>query len=173
MSNEKESIKKELFSTSSEKYGDLYQEHLINQYKLYVEIANNTSNMRASANTYFLTINSAIIAITGLLTQIINCPLHISIMWFIFISIFGAILSIAWKLIIQSYSNLNAGRYFIIHLLEEKLPAKLFQAEWNYLYPSNGIKKYMPLTNIEKYVPILFVLIYILLIFLNLYLYFN
>ena len=87
MSNEKESIKKELFSTSSKNYGDLYQEHLINQYKLYVEIANNTSNMRASANTYFLTINSAIIAITGLLTQIINCPLHISIVVYFYINI--------------------------------------------------------------------------------------
>ncbi len=41
----------------------------LDQYKLYVEMADRISQRRATANTYFLSVNSAILAFVGYLTS--------------------------------------------------------------------------------------------------------
>ena len=40
-----------------EKYGEKYKEHLLEQYKLYVEMADRISGRRQTANSFFLSIN--------------------------------------------------------------------------------------------------------------------
>ena len=47
-------------------YGEKYQEHLLEQYKLYVQMADKISERRQSANTFFLTINTVLIAFLGI-----------------------------------------------------------------------------------------------------------
>ena len=46
-----------------------YQEHLLEQYKLYVEMADRVSQRRLTTNSYFLSINSAILAFVGYITS--------------------------------------------------------------------------------------------------------
>jgi hypothetical protein len=48
---------------------DKWHSHLLDQYKLYVEMADRISQRRTSANTYFLSVNSAILAFAGYLTS--------------------------------------------------------------------------------------------------------
>ena len=52
----------QVFSESKAKYGEKYDEHLLQQYLLYVQMADKISERRSLANTFFLTANTAILS---------------------------------------------------------------------------------------------------------------
>ena len=60
----------ELLSKNEKEYGNDYQNHLFGQYKLYVQSIEKTSDRRQYANIYFLTINTALISLVGLLFKV-------------------------------------------------------------------------------------------------------
>ena len=139
-------------------YGKKFQDHLLEQYKLYVESADKISSRRDSANHFYLTLNSALFAISGYLS-ILNKQSFI----YLIIPIAGIIISFYWLKTIMSYSNLNSGKFKIIHALEQSLPAKLFYYEWETI-GKGKTKEYVPLTNVERGVPKIFMIMYILII---------
>ena len=49
-----------------ESYGDSFVSDLLEQYKLYVQSAENVSSRRVTSNRYLLTINAALVALYGL-----------------------------------------------------------------------------------------------------------
>ena len=54
-----------LFNKSPEQYGEKFSEHLLEQYKLYVQSAQQISDRRAMANNYMLTLNSTLATLYG------------------------------------------------------------------------------------------------------------
>jgi hypothetical protein len=136
------------------------QDILFEQYKLYVETAEKVSDRRQSANNFFLTINSAIVAFTGFLTT------QSFQVWHIIVAIAGLSISILWLLTLRSFRSLNTCKFKVIHELEEKLPSKLFTCEWNYLGQGKSKRKYLKLSVIEQGIPIIFSILYIALILL-------
>ena len=52
--------------TSYEGASEKYQAAILEQYKLYVEMADRISNRRGLTNTFFLTINTAIFTVIGI-----------------------------------------------------------------------------------------------------------
>ena len=58
-------IEEELSGVSEAQYGDQYTEHLLTLYRDYVTSADNISNRRQVANTFFLTINTALLGLTA------------------------------------------------------------------------------------------------------------
>ena len=60
----------DLFSKSKKEYGGDYKNHFFEQYKLYIESVEKTSDRRQQANNYFITINTALISFMGLSFQI-------------------------------------------------------------------------------------------------------
>jgi hypothetical protein len=70
-------------------------------------------------------------------------------------------MSYAWFRTIQSYRQLNTGKFEVIHLLEEHLSAALFKAEWYALGEGKDKKRYRPFTKIEASAPFAFALIHI------------
>jgi hypothetical protein len=59
-------LENSLNSLSVTQYGDQYTAHRLEQYKLYVEMADRIGARRQAANTFFLTINTALLAFLGL-----------------------------------------------------------------------------------------------------------
>ncbi len=59
-----------LFSKNEKEYGAEYQNHLFEQYKLFIDSIEKTSDRRQQANNYFITINTALISLIGLSSQI-------------------------------------------------------------------------------------------------------
>ena len=131
---------------------------LLEQYKLYVELTDKISERRQTVNTFFLSLNS--ILITGLmifLTQVggaqTNC------IWILIAIVTGIVACATWRRLIRSYGELNAGRFQVIHLLESRLPARLFDFEWKILEQG---KRYKPFTRTEVNVPLVFITMYVL-----------
>ena len=77
------------------------------------------------------------------------------------IGLAGILLSIAWRKLVHSYRQLNAGKFEGIHLLEKYIPAALFKAEWMALSEGRDRKKYTPFTKTESLIPIVFILLYV------------
>ena len=58
-------INKKLESVKKEQYGNDYSLHLLEIYKIYVEMTDRISTRRQSANSFFLSINTLLIALVG------------------------------------------------------------------------------------------------------------
>jgi hypothetical protein len=140
-------------------YGANLQEHLLEQYKLYVDTALDTSSKRLESNKFYLTLSSVIFGIAGYL-MVLNQNFVI-----ILFSIIGIIISLVWMQTIISYRELNSAKFHIIYELEQLLPARLFKFEK--LHYSGKRKGF---ASIEKWCPLLFVALYASIILLTIYL---
>lgn len=127
-----------------------WHSHLLDQYKLYVEMADRISQRRATANTYFLTVNSAILAFVGYITpKDANDNL-----WMLAIA--GIALCWLWRALINSYKNLNTAKFKVIHAIEKRLPISPYETEWTFMGKGNDPKLYRPISHIESGVPWVF-----------------
>ena len=70
----------------------------------------------------------------------------------------GIAFSVAWFYLVQSYRQLNSGKFKVIHAIEQNLPLALYEAEWKALGEGRDPKLYRPLTKIEIYAPLTFAL---------------
>ncbi len=137
------------------------KELLLQQYKLYVGTAEEVSRKRQTTNTYFLSLNSFLLVLSGYLTTIQFQAWHIIIVFA------GILICIFWLLNIQSYRNLNRVKYQIIHKMEENLPIKLFDDEWDLLNGGKNKRAYLKLSLVEQGVPIIFIILYLIILILN------
>jgi hypothetical protein len=128
-----------------------YQAHLLEQYKLYVEMADRVSQRRLTTNSYFLSINSALLAFVGYITTRETS----AYLWLVGGA--GIVLSLLWFQIVTSYRDLNTAKFRIIHEIEKRLPLNLYAAEWNLMGRGTNPKRYRPLSHIERVVPWVFV----------------
>ncbi|MEW1640326.1 hypothetical protein AB0469_40525 [Streptomyces sp. NPDC093801] len=143
------------YNTASEKY----QAAVLEQYKLYVEMADRVSARRSLTNTFFLTVNAALLTTAGAVggTILKGVPT-----WGLIIFALIAVGQCgAWLLLIASYRQLNSAKYKVIGALERRLPARVYDAEWSELGDGKTIKQYVPLTLVELWIPVLFMVFYI------------
>lgn len=140
---------------------ELYQNHILEQYKMCVEMADRISSRRNLANIFFLTLNTTILGTIGFLFEKIYL---IEPNWLILFPLLGIlILTIVWWWLLRSYRNLNSAKFKVIGHLEKRLPSSPYwSAEWKELGEGKDIKKYLPLTILEKTVPICFGILYIM-----------
>jgi len=149
-----------LFNVTEAEYGSSYKEHLLDQYKTYIESIDKLGDRRSTANTFFLTANTLLISGLGLLSAFRSS----SILYLIPPSLAGILLCWTWKATVASYSQLSAGRFNIVHMIESRLPLAVYAAEWKSLGEGRDPKRYKPLTKVERYVPLIFIGLYICII---------
>lgn len=133
-----------------------WHSHLLDQYKLYVEMADRISQRRTSANTYFLSVNSAILAFVGYLTSASD-PDY---MWLLALA--GCMLTLFWYNIVLSYRNLNSAKWQVVQDIEKRLPISPYDAEWDSVQRGHNPKLYRPITHIESWVPWVFFLLHLI-----------
>ena len=142
------------------KAAEQYNAALLEQYTLYVEMADRISARRGLTNTFFLTLNSAVFTVIGVFWK--DRPPEPSIGALLVLLAVALGQCAAWFFIVRSYRQLNSAKYDVVGLLEEQLPASPYwAAEWTALKQGKDRKIYWPLTHIEQGVPVLFALIYI------------
>ena len=141
----------------------LYQTHLLEQYLIYVKMADRISNRRNIANGFFLSLHTSLLTILGVFLKedLISTSLGVLAILFLVFSF----LCLIWWWLIRSYKNLNTAKYKVIGFMEEKLPASPYnRAEWVALGEGKSLKKYLPLTLIEQWVPVVFLFFYLLML---------
>jgi hypothetical protein len=136
-----------------EKYFDLYN--------LAVEMADRTSARRGVANSFFLTVNTGVLALLGTVNS----------RWYPAAA--GILLCVTWWALLKSYRDLNRAKFAVILAMEEQLPARVFGDEWDHLRKDRVIfafrrtallqwlTQYRELGYVERVVPWIFALIYV------------
>jgi hypothetical protein len=140
---------------------DKYQAAVMEQYKLYVEMTDRISQRRGLANTFFLTLHSAILSLFAVFCR--DRPEGLS-SWFLLPALTLTLgLCLAWFWLVRSYRQLNSGKFAVIGALERRLPASpWWKGEWKALRGEEREKStYWALTHLEIWVPLLFGLAYI------------
>jgi len=93
-------------------------------FEVYLATAEKVSDRRAQANSWMLSVNSAIVALFGYL-QSDNLAVSASQkkVWLCAIPAAGVIVCFAWSAILKSYRELNRAKFAVLAELEADLPA--------------------------------------------------
>ena len=131
-------------------------------YKLAVEMVDRISARRALANTFFLTVNTGLVALLG----------GKDLRWYVAAA--GIVFALAWWSLLQSYRQLSQARFEVINEIETRLPVHMFSDEWRSLtamrrparaWPPRQLlawlRGYHDLGTSERIVPLAFVAIYV------------
>lgn len=147
---------------------ELYQQHILEQYKIYIEMADRISARRNLANVFFLTLHTTLLSIIGFSVQNLH---FVCSKWLLILPFTGIIIMCGvWWWLLQSFRQLNTAKYRVIGLLEEKLPSSPYWlAEWKELGEGKNWKKYLPLTSLEKLVPVIFSILYFIILYVVLW----
>lgn len=151
-----------------EEYGEKFKEHLLEQYKLYVEMADRISSRRAQTNRFYISLLSGLFALLSIVIGS-NILGEFQTIIFISVAILGFALCVLWDINIRSYRQLNSGKFKIIHEMEQYLPFPCYDKEWEILGKGKEAKTYLQLTRVEQYVPIILAIPYILLLIYSLW----
>lgn len=142
-----------------EEYGTNYQAHLLEEYKLYVEMADRVSQRRGLANAFFLSLHTGLFTLAVGLAGFSSDRSEFEISGLI-AALFGLPLAILWIRIINSYRQLNAAKYTVVRELEKHLPAAPYDRESTLGEGGEDSNKYHQLTKEEVWVPGLFFVAY-------------
>lgn len=145
-----------LQSRTPEEYGAQYQDHLLEQYKLYVATSQQISERRQQSNNYLLTLNSSLV--TLFVAFLSSFGPH---RWNVLIPIAGLLVCFIWHSLVESYKSLNTAKFQVIHELETQLPVALFRYEWHVCGHGKDKDKYIPLTHLERWIPWMFGILYV------------
>lgn len=152
-----------IFAAEEGPYGAYYKTHLFNQYKMFAESVNYTSELKLKINTYFLTVNTALFTAIGLgLAR----PSINSFVWHFMLPLAGVIISLVWWAVTYSYKQRNIAKLRIIHCIEERLPLALYKTEWQLMNEihSGSFKKHF--FSIDLFTPCVFLVSYLIFILL-------
>jgi hypothetical protein len=147
-------------------------------YKVTVEMADRISARRGLANSFFVTLNTALVAALAVLDRgathtqdkIGRIVVHSETMQPVdafyvgIVAAAGLVLAATWWLLLRSYRDLNNAKFKVIHRLEEAWGVKPFAEEWEH---AKAEKRpfwkggYAELGNVERAVPAAFALIYL------------
>jgi len=146
-----------LFQSNAEDYEGSFKADLLEQYKLYVQSAENVSARRVQSSRYLLTLNAALVALYGFQSAGFGQSY-----WALVVPVVGIPVSLLWYLIIKSHADLNRVKFDVIHEFERHLPAAMYKYEWRLAEDGEG-KSYRAVTAIEKWIPILFAILHVVL----------
>jgi len=160
------SLDDDLIGVPQKEYGADYHAHVLEMYKLYVEMADKISERRQSGNSFFLTLNSAIVALVGYVSLSDSLSQNaVSLFWLIPTA--GMVLCYLWYRLIRSYKDINSGKFKVVHAIEKILPLRPYDAEWTALGRGENPKLYLPFTNTEMVVPWIFFTVHLTIVLIS------
>lgn len=139
---------------------------VMEMYKLAVEMADRVSARRATANAFFLTVNTTLVAVVGLRDLATTSTLMA-----VSVCVGGIAVSGCWWFLLRNYRRLNEAKFTVINKIEaDHFPVTPFTDEWGLLSGDRsgraarvkaGLRQ---LGNVERVIPVVFAVLYILLL---------
>jgi hypothetical protein len=136
-------------------------EGTLDLYRLAVEMADRISARRGIANSFFLTLNTAVVGVLG--------ATHVG--WYLAGA--GIMVSLAWWMLLRSYRDLNRAKFRVILAIEADLPLHIYADEWAAIHgkasgaavaaesAGTRLAKFRELGVVERIVPVIFASIYV------------
>lgn len=135
-------------------YGSAYREHALEIYKTYLEMADRISERREKANSFFLAVNTALVALLAKDAFSSAAVAHRTLE--VLVPLAAMVLCYLWHRIVRSYRDLNSAKFKVVHEIENQLPLRPYDAEWESVERGKNPALYLPFTHVESLVPWLF-----------------
>lgn len=132
------------------------QKSVVDIYKVLIDMADKVSQRRQNANNFYLSVNTAITGAAAYLSATGNPSANIFI-----ISLAGFVVCLIWKRNIDSYKDLNNGKFQVITEVETALPVAAFTKEWDVLERGKNTTRYRPFHTVELLVPFIFAAVHL------------
>ncbi|OLP20072.1 hypothetical protein BST81_02205 [Leptolyngbya sp. 'hensonii'] len=142
---------------SPDSYGGDYYGHLLEEYKLYVEMTDRISARRIQASQFYISLLSALFGVIAILIEKKILPGSEG-SFLLLGSLLGVFLCFVWYVNINSYKQLNSLKFKVIEEMELHLPFPCYAREWQI---EKKTKQYQRLSKVEKYVPLSIALLYL------------
>jgi hypothetical protein len=127
-------------------------------FELYLTTAEKVSERRAQANSWMLSVNSAIVALYGYLqADKMAVGAAQKAVWLWAIPSAGIIVCLGWTALLTSYRKLNRAKFSVLTELEADLPIQVFTRERE-IYRRDRRRS---LSNVERWIPGCFFLLYV------------
>jgi hypothetical protein len=144
-------------AVSPDSYRSDYYGHLLEEYKLYVEMADRMSARRIQASQFYISLLSALFGVIAILVEKRIFPGSEG-SFLLLGSLLGLFLCFIWHVNINSYKQLNLLKFKVIEEMEVQLPFPCYAREWQI---EKKTKQYQRLSKVEKYVPLSIALLYL------------
>ncbi len=125
---------------------------VLDLYKIMVGSSESLVQRRQAVNTFFLTINGALLTASGLIVQSAQDE-KMGAWGVAVLAVAGLILCGAWRSLITSFGQLNRGKFKVINTMERHLKSAIYAAEWEALGRGEDPKIYRSFTSREIWVP--------------------
>ena len=145
-----------------EEYGQQFNDHLLEQYKLYVEMTDRGTTRRAHTNRFYVSLLSGLLALLSIVVTkdgVAGIPTIV----LSGIAVLGMLLCILWFFTIRDYRRLNGAKFQVINEMEQHLPSRPYDREWEIVKKEKKGRKYVGLSKIEQYVSLLVAIPFLLL----------
>ncbi len=127
-------------------------------FELYLATAEKVSDRRAQANSWMLSVNSAIVALYGYLqADKLAVGAGQKAIWLWAIPAAGALVCAAWIVLLTSYRKLNRAKFAVLEQIEVDLPFQVFAREREFY----SRQRRRALSYIESLIAVCFVLLYV------------
>lgn len=127
----------------------------LEEYKLYLEMIEKTSDRRIKNNSFYLSVSSAVISLFALVITSDSLGEHrwlaLVLLW-----VLVSLICWSWLVAIDSYKKLNSAKFEVILELEKELKHKCLACEWDIL---KNDKQYKTLSESEKRIPKIFMIL--------------
>lgn len=153
-------------------YGENFQSHLLEQYKLYVEMADRISARRVQMNSFYISLISGLLALLSIFGNKEIFSNFQDGRWqnivVLLIGLVGITLCFVWYSNIRSYRQINSVKFKVIHEIEKHMPFSIYEREWEILKKDKKYKGYLEQTVVEKYIPFILAIPYLIIIIYSL-----
>ncbi|MDW7761104.1 MAG: hypothetical protein SCM96_10765 [Acidobacteriota bacterium] len=140
---------------------DVETRQALDLYKIMVDSSESLVSRRQAVNTFFLTMNGALLTASGIIVQSSGGS-RLGGVGIAVLAVAGAILCAAWRSLITSFGQLNRGKFQVINTIERYLKAAIYAAEWEALSRGEDPKVYRSFTSREIWVPNALLVLHIL-----------
>lgn len=121
-------------------------------YRVMVQSSESLVGRRQGVNTFFLTMNGALLTAYGLIVQASGVG-ELRAAGIAVLALAGVVLCSAWHSLIVSFGQLNRGKFSVINAIERHLQVAIYAAEWEALGRGEDPKTYRSFTSREIWVP--------------------
>ena len=134
---------------------DCSQDNLFEQYKMFSDTSEALVSRRQNVNSFYISANTALITIAATAFSM-NDNLLSQLLITLALSLPGILLNRSWLKTLESYALINSSKMKILGILEKKLSASLFDAEWEVMSNQYNKKRYISFSDGEKHIPKIF-----------------
>jgi hypothetical protein len=134
---------------------------LLEQYKMYSETSESLVKRRQNVNNFYITANTALITIAATAFSL-NGDMVSKLIITIVLTLPGILINQSWKQILESYGIINSSKMEILKIMEEKLAASTYDAEWQVMSNKYNAKHYVSFTDSERKIPNIFIVVYLI-----------